>query len=129
MKEPNLIFDRDQVAELIRHAKESKDWRQAYGDESAPCPQLILVGSDGVYLMSNGIPALPSEQDPKRSKLAYAAGCNPEENFDEAFWNKDRIYGGSDGTDYIDVEVFEPVERLAGLHITENNIGVIHEDD
>ncbi|MBO1360268.1 DUF3085 domain-containing protein [Acetobacter sacchari] len=72
---------------------------------------LWLVGDEGVYFVSNGLPALMT--DDGKQVVAYADGANPEENpltFDEI---KRESFGGDDGVEFINLE-----HVLLGLEAT-----------
>jgi hypothetical protein len=57
-------------------------------------PALILVGDQGVYLITNakvaGTPA-------SRGTVSYASGCDPKIN-DDFYENKEMLFGGDDGS-------------------------------
>lgn len=63
-------------------------------DESDPSKPLMLVGDQGVYLMSTSSPV-------GQRTIVYAKGCDPTLNEDEWYDNKVAIYGGDDGGDKI----------------------------
>jgi len=64
-------------------------------------PGLHLVGDDGVYLVSNGRPALMASE--RMQRVAYANEANPETMDPDAVWNaKNDSFGGDDGVEKID---------------------------
>lgn len=93
-----LVFDTPTVRKLVDHAKAAKTHRATYGRK--PEPALLLVGDQGVYLMSSGQPILPAEDGkPDSSSLvAYAKGTDPKK--DEDWYDEKRaLFGGDDGAD------------------------------
>jgi len=93
-----LIFDTPTVRKLVDHAKGSTEHRATYGHKAEPA--LLLVGDQGVYLMSSGIPHLPLPDGKSDSSLvAYAKGTNPSGSDDDWYENKRALYGGDDGAD------------------------------
>jgi hypothetical protein len=69
-----LRFDKALVARLVDHARNSPESRANYGDRDAK-PALWLVGDAGVYLMSNGSPAIAHDG---QILTAPADGCDSE---------------------------------------------------
>lgn len=68
-------------------------------------PGLILVGDQGVYLISNSRnqQKLPGK---KSLDVAYARGANPD--VDEDFYEMKRaMFGGDDGTQFLPATLFE----------------------
>jgi hypothetical protein len=109
-----MHFPRDTVEQLIAHAKAAPKHRALHGVRKTQKPGLWLVGDDGVYLLSNGDPALlafPNDKDEaKRRKqvVAYARECNPltmqPDKVDDV---KVRAFGGDDGLLFIPLTDFE----------------------
>lgn len=65
---------------------------------------LVLVGDEGVYLMSG------NEQD---KTVLYANECNPKTMAFDTWWSaKQAIYGGDDGADRLDMHIFKEVENV-----------------
>lgn len=79
-------------------------------DKSKLRPSLWLVGDQGVYLMSNGIPALP-DAGGGANQVVYAQECDPNGPADDWYEEKRRIFGGDDGCDALPIADFE---RLIG---------------
>lgn len=135
-KTANLKFDSAILKELIDHAKASTEWSMGYASNTPPAPALFLVGDEGVYLMSNGKPGLPKDEEAAAKqaageeffshKVAYAKGCSPNDFDCRA--NKLRIFGGDDGAETLPVADFEPLEGFVGLHITPKSISVTRRD-
>ena len=69
-----LYFAAPAVLELLRHAIAAPEHDSPYGEKD-PGPGLFLVKDEGVYLMSNGKPALPGEK--VANKVVYANGYEP----------------------------------------------------
>lgn len=134
MAKANLKFDAAILKELIDHAKASTEWSMGYSSNTPPAPALFLVGDEGVYLMSNGKPGLPKDEEAAAKqadgeeffscKVAYAKGFDPEKD-DDYYENKRRIFGGDDGAETLMVTDFEPLEGFVGLNITPNSISII----
>jgi hypothetical protein len=97
-----LTFDKAGVKELLAHAYASRLHRPCYADQPGDPvkPALHLVGDDGIYLMSNGIPPLPGGE--RTNRIVYANECNPETMSFDLWWEtKADSFGGSDGIDKI----------------------------
>lgn len=100
-----LKFSTIGVRRLVDHAKAATSHRETYG--SPPDPGLILVGDQGVYLMSSGIPDL---RDGDKPVLVYAEGINPEVDDFDAWWDAKRAsFGPDDGTDLLPIDDIEAV--------------------
>jgi len=71
-----LRFDLKNVLTLIKHALNAPDHKCAYvnGLNEVPKPGLWLVGDDGIYLMSNGLPML---KEHGMQAVVYAEGWMP----------------------------------------------------
>jgi hypothetical protein len=94
-REVVLRFDLAIVRRLVDHARSSPEWFPTYGGTHAE-PGLWLVADHGVYLMSNGRPAMDAKGNPIpvngtrgiRRLIAMAEGCDPEV---DAFEDLDRV--------------------------------------
>jgi hypothetical protein len=96
-------FLRSDVEKLLKHALEAKTHSKQWGDEAPSKPQLMLVGDEGIYLMSNGEPRLPDPHKPESNFVVYARECNPKKMSFDSWWSaKNRIFGGDDGAEYLD---------------------------
>lgn len=108
-----LHFDAVAVQRLLDHslsspgwvaptARISKDSVLACDDESLPAgrPGLYLVGDDGVYLVSNGLPGLKVEKD--HSHIVYSDESNSLLMTPER-WVSAKLasWGGSDGVKFL----------------------------
>ena len=70
-------------------------------------PGLWLVGDQGVYLMSNGKPALLVDPADTRHVVAHAAEANPAGGV-EAWWDVKRAaFGGDDGVVFLELSFAE----------------------
>lgn len=99
-----LHFDPEKVEKLIRHTYNAKDHKVIYGNKASKKPGLWLVGDDGIYLMSNGIPSLPENKSTTSQFVVYADECNPKvQDVDEWWAVKERTFGPDDGCDFIDL--------------------------
>lgn len=119
------IFKTKDVKRCIKHALKSTDFRMAFSTEP-PQPALLFVHDEGVYLMSNGLPA-DQPAGAKRSYVAYAEGCNPD--IDADCWETSRaLVGGDDFGEVIILtpNVVESCDNYKELHVetTENEINV-----
>jgi hypothetical protein len=70
-----LFFDKLQVLHLINHAEASPEHRPTYFETTAG-PALWLVGDKGIYLMSNGAPAMLAN-----GELDASGGQKPQRLF------------------------------------------------
>jgi hypothetical protein len=96
----NLHFDRALVEQLLAHAEGSARNFALHQKGTAP-PALWLVGDDGLYLMSNGDPALPGPTS--KNLVCYAAECDPTKLPFETWWAvKTTAFGGDDGAEYFE---------------------------
>jgi hypothetical protein len=100
-----ITFNRVGVERLLAHTKAAKDHKKTYAEEAdgKKCvgPALWLVGDDGVYLMSNGKPALKPEEGDGHF-VVYADQINPKTMaFDDWWAAKNTAFGGDDGVDGI----------------------------
>jgi hypothetical protein len=66
-----LRFKTKDIRKLIEHCRKSKKHGAAYGQGNGPA--LWLVHDEGIYLMSNGIPAMP-----RANRVVYAQWFGPE---------------------------------------------------
>lgn len=87
------------VLELCDHALTAKEHAAGY-EAGHPRPGLVLVGDDGVYLMSNGLPPLPRRDGKPGNRVVYAHGMNPETD-DDWYDTKVAVFGGDDGADLL----------------------------
>jgi hypothetical protein len=81
-------------------------------------PALLFVHDQGVYLMSNGIPQLRTEDD-KSNHVIYAEGCDPNiGEFDDWYGMSRELVGGDDFVEILpihdywlgDCDLFETFE-------------------
>tara|TARA_B100000614_G_scaffold262909_1_gene300678 strand:+ start:173395 stop:173772 length:378 start_codon:yes stop_codon:yes gene_type:complete len=100
-----LTFKTAEVRPLFDHAKAASKHRPTYGQE--PIPSLHLVGDQGVYLMSSGIPPIAEDKDNRIHQVAYAEGTDPNDGGFEWYENKRALYGGDDGVDAVPLHMFE----------------------
>lgn len=122
-----LEFNYRQVQRLIEHAKTAKDHRLTMGQKSAR-PELWLVKDDGVYLMSNGLPALmPDEGSENRTNfVVYADGFRPD---DPDSYELARCFlGGDDFIEALSLEMFENRVRIR-IRIGPDTIEILGDDE
>lgn len=128
-----LHFNRAGVQRLIEHAKAATDHRATYAQKRPIKPGFWLVGDDGIYLLSNGLPGLanPKPDRPDHQFIVYAQECNPEMMAFEAWWAvKRHSFGGDDGVEYIALDgieealaTYRPGEDLI-LDVSPQEIGI-----
>lgn len=120
-----LRFKSSEVLPLIEHALAAKEHRTTYCEQTmCKGAALMLVGDQGVYLMSNGQPPLPQGQN-----VAYAEGMNPDT--DDEWWDaKRRTFGGDDGVEFI--EAIKAIRQMIArgapvicIEINENYVEVL----
>ena len=97
-----LGFEKSEVGRLLVHAENATEHLPHYG-EPAKGPALWLVGDKGIYLMSNGIPALMANGEldstgggEGRRFVSYASGCSPDDDPDHWLALHNAICGGDD---------------------------------
>jgi hypothetical protein len=116
-----LFFDKLQVLHLINHAEASPEHRPTYFETTAG-PALWLVGDKGIYLMSNGAPAMLANgeldasggQKSQRLFVCYAEGCHREDDPVEYWWPiHNAVSDGDDFSITVDqlAEVRDVIER------------------
>lgn len=107
---PKIHFPRAKIVALVEHVKKATDHYHPYQKllnikKEDIKPSLLLVGDQGIYFMSNGLPAMEKD-DPNR--VVYCKESDPTVlDFDTWYDNKRAIFGGDDGIEVIEVEVFE----------------------
>ena len=79
-------------------------------DRSKIPAALMFVKDTGIYLMSNGMPALKKEGE-NSSLVSYALEADPIKDPDGYYGEARRIAGGDDFVETLDLEIFE--EALA----------------
>lgn len=75
-----LKFNKQEVLDVIEHSIKN----------STDNPQILLVGDEGVYIMTGG--------PRKGAPISYAIGCNPDKD-DDWYELKRRTFGGDDGVE------------------------------
>lgn len=110
-----LHFPINQIRPLVEHAKNAPEHRAPYEGHSADNPVgLMLVGDQGVYLMSNGAPGFfkfPKEPKKGDQVVVYANEINPiTMEFDDWWHNKQECFGGDDNVELISLD--DNLERL-----------------
>ena len=87
-----LSFEKTLVLRLIDHAEASPEHLPTLAGPAAG-PALWLVGDKGIYLMSNGSPAIMANGEldmsgggPGRRLVCYAEGCHRENDPFEDWW-------------------------------------------
>lgn len=133
----HIKFKQDEVKKLVEFTESSKQFKGAYGAEDEPA--LLLVGDQGVYLMSNAVPNLMADGTVAKSPdqkgkryVVYAEGINPEvDEFDDWWELKRATFGGDDGAEQLPLSSFQtilpqlkPGQPLV-LEITPKSIGFV----
>jgi hypothetical protein len=112
-----LKFDISTVWRLVDHARNAPTSLPWYG-KSRPKRALWLVGDSGIYLMSNGSPAMDDKGNLIKKKksvgtqrlVAPAFGCNPAYNSFEDWWPiHNAVDNGSDFSIAIAIKAFEQI--------------------
>jgi hypothetical protein len=92
-----MHFNRGKVETLLDHAEKAREYRTPYGEGSTGAG-LLLVGDQGVYLMSNGLPRMPIDDTDRH--VCFARECNPRiMAFDDWWQAKRQSFGGDDGVE------------------------------
>lgn len=115
-----LTFPLPAVIALANHARSCNE-HNAYYDKTASGPRLVLVGDQGVYLMSNGA---DSEPDPH---VVYAAECDPTKlEFDDWWGNKNASFGPDDGVELIPIDriPIQPVDGALEIDIDNTKLDI-----
>ena len=102
-----MTFDAVKVRALLEHSKASATHWEPY---DVPTGEgLMLVGDQGVYLMSSGLPLLPPPaRGERRTNVVYANECNPETMDFDAWWDVKREgFGGDDAIEYLPAPLVE----------------------
>lgn len=132
-----LNFLKQDVQKILDHTKNSNRHIAIYEEESTNRPGILIVGDEGVYLMSNGEPGLlqdgtEGEATPEKPAfVVYARECNPKTlPFEEWRLVKEESFGGSDGvefleTDFIEAALLRPGEYIQ-LSVTEEGIDALY---
>lgn len=134
-----LTFKVNEVRRLVEHSKAAKKHTPSYEDlfnsayhrggkvvEKNGWPDrdnididkipagLLLVKDQGVYLLSNGSPALLVDPSATRQVVAYAKEADPTSGaeFDDWWEAGQRIMGGDDCAETLPLTMFEPVLAL-----------------
>jgi len=96
-----LKFKAAAVRELCEHALDSKEHFAGYGDWQPAGPALMLVGDEGIYLMSNGRPNLLGPDG--KTRVVYPEGMDPASVDSGTLYDMKRdVWGGDDGCDMLD---------------------------
>jgi hypothetical protein len=133
-----LRFNRADVQKLIDHSKGAKEHRHLYEDMPEIAVQLkpgelILVGDQGVYLMSGAKDSFPhpdAKEGETKQFVVYAKEVNPETlPFDEWWANKRLSFGGDDGIevipgDFIEGMLKEGTKNVVCINMSSENFSV-----
>ena len=122
-----LHFDHAPVARLLAHATAAKEHLPTFEQSCDPAflsdgkvdharipAGLMLVGDDGLYLMSNGMPALSDPQG-RANLVAYAREADPKTSPEESYDIKRAAFGDDDGVEFLAADVIRnALEATAG---------------
>lgn len=124
-------FRSREVRPLIEHALAAKSHRQPDFEASEGGPaSLMLVGDDGIYLMSSGLPGLQRE-DGTGNVVAYAIGFDPNRDGRDVVWDRKRdVFGGDDGVEFLPMvdtikRWIAAGEETIAIRVTEESIELL----
>lgn len=96
-----------EVLKALEEINTAKTARQLYGKDVGP--GLFLVGDQGIYLIPNTTDGVHHQTG--THVVVYAQECDPRQmEFDKWWETKNRVWGGDDGVEFIDIE---GLKRLA----------------
>lgn len=128
-----LKFDAQRVRKLVEHAENAQKHTKSCFDKGDSVPALVLVGSDGVYLASSGIPQpLDDKASGDEPYVAYAEGINPKvDDFNDWWERKRQSFGGDDGFDWLTLDRIKPYigKKHLCLDVTKEYIGSVPESE
>jgi len=106
-----LHFDKKRVDTIWENSWEAKSWGIVDGAERG---DLVLIGDDGVYLMSANSERFLDPDKKDKSFVAYAHEVNPETMEFDTWWeNKRASFGCDDGADKIPDMLYREMLVLA----------------
>ena len=122
-----LHFDHALVARLLAHATAAKEHMPTFAQSCDPAfvkdgkvehtripAGLMLVGDDGLYLMSNGMPALGDPRG-RANLVAYAREADPETSPEDSYDIKRAAFGDDDGVEFLSADgIRNALEATAG---------------
>lgn len=105
-----LTFKHENLKGLLIHAMAQwpLELRPLYKEKNVE-PGFWVVGDQGVYLMHNG--KCHDVPEGETQPVVYAEECNPHGDFDDWWEVKRRVFGGDDGSDFVDRRVVEDCVR------------------
>ena len=97
-------------------------------DRSLIPASLLLVGDDGIYFMSNGLPPLPAP-DGSPNLVVYAKECDPRRDPDGWYDVKRRIRGGDDSGERLELSMLRrlmewPDDAIFTVSVSKNRIAI-----
>ncbi|WP_297500567.1 DUF3085 domain-containing protein [Ferrovum sp.] len=88
------------------------EWPDAKNIDTTLIPAAIcLVGDQGVYLMSNGLPPMLVEGSETKRVVAYAKGVDPRTD-EEWYRVKRDVFGGDDGVEHLPLSLFSDLMEM-----------------
>ncbi|MGC5749721.1 DUF3085 domain-containing protein [Gluconobacter sp. NFX36] len=140
-----VTFDRALIERLLAHAEAAserratltqlfdkslrkpghgaREWGRQDDVDPAKIPAgLWLVGDHGIYMMSNGLPLLPSDDGQKPNLCAYAREADPAQNAGKAYDVKRQAFGGDDGCEFLEATLVRQALRQASGDTLRMNI-------
>ncbi|AAW59598.1 hypothetical protein GOX2532 (plasmid) [Gluconobacter oxydans 621H] len=153
-KYPMIVtFDRALIERLLAHAEAAserratltqlfdkslrkpghgaREWGRPEDIDPAKIPAgLWLIGDHGIYMMSNGLPLLPSDDGQKPNLCAYAREADPAQNAGRAHDVKRQAFGGDDGCEFLEAAlVRRALSKVSGdtlrLNITPETLEIL----
>jgi hypothetical protein len=111
------IFKTNEIKKLVKHSLDCKEHSADW--QGNKIPSLLFVHDHGIYCMSNGIPALKSDE--KNNFVSYAKNCNPHTDIDY-YENARDLVGGDDFVEIFEVDPDwkENCDHFKELHIKIN---------
>ncbi len=109
----SFFFDGTAVLELLAHAKAAPRNTSPYGLTGDPGPGLLLVKDDGIYVASNGEPALAGTESP--IKVVYARGYEAlpaTASIEDQMQRYDKVRDAAGGDDFIEFVSAKSLEKL-----------------
>jgi hypothetical protein len=88
----------------------------------------LLVGDEGVYFMSNGLPSLPAPGGGP-NLVVYAQECDPRLDPDGWYDAKRRIWGGDDSGERLELSMFRrlmewPDDAIFTVSVSKKRIAI-----
>ena len=116
-----ISFPRTEVLNLCEHVLTCCNYLTLYQDPTTTAPGLWLIGDEGIYLASNGIPRLRADgttgaiDENHPAYVVYANECNPAiHSFYEWRHIKRQSWGGDDGIEFLSAQYISHWLEISG---------------